>query len=226
MFLAGCSPCCRWQAHVMSLEQQGKQTFHLTGPGADQDPQGLFSIAAETGVVSVSRSLDREASDSYQVVLEADPEADPVVDPEADPEADPEVDPEVDPEADPEVDPEADPVVDPVVDPEADPEVDPEADPVVDPVVDPEADPEVDPEADPVVDPVADPEVDPEADPVVDPEADPEVDPDVLDWFLGLSLIQFPCCVRGEEEAPAVPSVLYGSLMEGSSPNMELIWCA
>ena len=51
----------------MSLEQQGKQTFHLTGPGADQDPQGLFSIAAETGVVSVSRSLDREASDSYQV---------------------------------------------------------------------------------------------------------------------------------------------------------------
>jgi hypothetical protein len=52
---------------VMSLEQQGKQTFHLTGPGADQDPQGLFSIATETGVVSVSRSLDREASDSYQV---------------------------------------------------------------------------------------------------------------------------------------------------------------
>ncbi|XP_030223150.1 cadherin-13 [Gadus morhua] len=55
------------RAHVMSLEQQGKQTFHLTGPGADQDPQGLFSIAAETGVVSVSRSLDREASDSYQL---------------------------------------------------------------------------------------------------------------------------------------------------------------
>uniref|UniRef100_A0A3P8X3L5 Cadherin-13 n=1 Tax=Cynoglossus semilaevis TaxID=244447 RepID=A0A3P8X3L5_CYNSE len=41
--------------------------FRLTGPGADQDPKGLFIIDIDTGDVSVSRSLDREAVDSYQL---------------------------------------------------------------------------------------------------------------------------------------------------------------
>ncbi|KAI4825791.1 hypothetical protein KUCAC02_021458, partial [Chaenocephalus aceratus] len=35
-------------------------------PGADQDPRGLFTIDIDTGDVSVSRSLDREAIDSYE----------------------------------------------------------------------------------------------------------------------------------------------------------------
>ncbi|CAB1418129.1 unnamed protein product [Pleuronectes platessa] len=46
----------------------GNHIFRLTGPGADQDPRGLFIIDIDTGDVSVSRSLDREAIDSYQAV--------------------------------------------------------------------------------------------------------------------------------------------------------------
>lgn len=41
----------------------------MTGPGADQDPKGLFTIDMNSGTVSVSRSVDREASDSYQVSM-------------------------------------------------------------------------------------------------------------------------------------------------------------
>uniref|UniRef100_A0A3B4Z3T2 Cadherin-13 n=1 Tax=Stegastes partitus TaxID=144197 RepID=A0A3B4Z3T2_9TELE len=48
----------------------GNQIFRLTGPGADQDPKGLFTIDIDTGDVSVSRSLDREAIDSYLVSIE------------------------------------------------------------------------------------------------------------------------------------------------------------
>jgi len=52
---------------VISPEKPGNHIFRLTGPGADQDPKGLFTIDIDTGDVSVSRSLDREAIDSYQV---------------------------------------------------------------------------------------------------------------------------------------------------------------
>ncbi|KAF7664238.1 hypothetical protein LDENG_00183690, partial [Lucifuga dentata] len=52
---------------VISTEKPGNHIFRLTGPGADQDPKGLFTIDIETGDVSVSRSLDREATDSYQL---------------------------------------------------------------------------------------------------------------------------------------------------------------
>lgn len=52
---------------VISTERSGNHIFRLTGPGADQDPKGLFTIDVDTGEVSVSRSLDREATDSYQV---------------------------------------------------------------------------------------------------------------------------------------------------------------
>uniref|UniRef100_I3JVP0 Cadherin 13 n=1 Tax=Oreochromis niloticus TaxID=8128 RepID=I3JVP0_ORENI len=44
-----------------------EQIFRMTGPGADQDPKGLFTIDMNSGTVSVSRSVDREASDSYQL---------------------------------------------------------------------------------------------------------------------------------------------------------------
>ncbi|XP_049430919.1 cadherin-13 [Epinephelus fuscoguttatus] len=55
------------RSHVISTEKLGNHIFRLTGPGADQDPKGLFTIDIDTGVVSVSRSLDREAIDSYQL---------------------------------------------------------------------------------------------------------------------------------------------------------------
>ncbi|XP_029910110.1 cadherin-13 [Myripristis murdjan] len=55
------------KSHVISAEKQGNHIFRLTGHGADKDPKGVFTIDVETGVVSVSRSLDREAIDSYQL---------------------------------------------------------------------------------------------------------------------------------------------------------------
>lgn len=54
---------------VISAEKSRSHIFRLTGPGADQDPKGLFTIDMETGDVSVSRSLDREAIESYQVCV-------------------------------------------------------------------------------------------------------------------------------------------------------------
>lgn len=55
------------RSHVISTERLGNHIFRLTGPGADQDPKGLFTIDIDTGDVSVSRSLDREAIESYQL---------------------------------------------------------------------------------------------------------------------------------------------------------------
>ncbi|XP_029290376.1 cadherin-13 [Cottoperca gobio] len=55
------------KSHVFSTEKLGNHIFRLTGPGADQDPRGLFTIDIDTGEVSVSRSLDREAIDSYEL---------------------------------------------------------------------------------------------------------------------------------------------------------------
>ncbi|CAM9153165.1 unnamed protein product, partial [Lampetra planeri] len=51
---------------LISSEKSWNHIFRLTGPGADQEPKGLFIIDRDTGDVSVSRSLDREAIDSYQ----------------------------------------------------------------------------------------------------------------------------------------------------------------
>nr|XP_019935026.1 PREDICTED: cadherin-13 isoform X1 [Paralichthys olivaceus] len=55
------------KSHVILTEKSGNHIFRLTGPGADQDPKGLFIIDIDTGEVSVSRSLDREAIDSYKL---------------------------------------------------------------------------------------------------------------------------------------------------------------
>ncbi|KAI3370827.1 hypothetical protein L3Q82_007353 [Scortum barcoo] len=60
------APFPRIIGRVISAEKSGNHIFRLTGPGADQDPKGLFTIDIETGDVSVSRSLDREAIESYQ----------------------------------------------------------------------------------------------------------------------------------------------------------------
>uniref|UniRef100_A0A671UW59 Cadherin-13 n=1 Tax=Sparus aurata TaxID=8175 RepID=A0A671UW59_SPAAU len=58
---------CVWGFFFKINEKSGNHIFRLTGPGADQDPKGLFTIDIDTGDVSVSRSLDREAIDSYQL---------------------------------------------------------------------------------------------------------------------------------------------------------------
>ncbi|XP_043979806.1 cadherin-13 isoform X6 [Gambusia affinis] len=55
------------KSHVILTEKPVHHIFRLTGPGADQYPKGLFTIDIDTGDVSVSRSLDREAIDSYQL---------------------------------------------------------------------------------------------------------------------------------------------------------------
>ncbi|KAM9854303.1 cadherin-13 [Aulostomus maculatus] len=61
------APFPRMIGKVISAEKSRNHIFRLTGPGADQDPKGLFTIDINTGDVSVSRSLDREAIDSYQL---------------------------------------------------------------------------------------------------------------------------------------------------------------
>lgn len=53
--------------HVIPSGESRKHIFRLTGPGADQDPKGLFTIDMDSGVVSVSRSLDRETTGFYQL---------------------------------------------------------------------------------------------------------------------------------------------------------------
>ncbi|KAM4553903.1 cadherin-13 [Fundulus diaphanus] len=61
------APFPRIIGKVISPEKPVNHIFRLKGPGADQDPKGLFTIDIDTGDVSVSRSLDREAIDSYQL---------------------------------------------------------------------------------------------------------------------------------------------------------------
>uniref|UniRef100_A0A3Q3VL97 Cadherin-13 n=1 Tax=Mola mola TaxID=94237 RepID=A0A3Q3VL97_MOLML len=61
------APFPRIIGRVISTEKSRNHNFRLTGPGADQDPKGLFTIDIHTGDVLVSRSLDREAIDSYQL---------------------------------------------------------------------------------------------------------------------------------------------------------------
>ncbi|KAM9376844.1 cadherin-13 [Pholidichthys leucotaenia] len=56
---------------VISMDKQRNYIFRLTGPGADQYPRGLFTIDRDSGEVSVSRSVDREAIDSYQLEVSA-----------------------------------------------------------------------------------------------------------------------------------------------------------
>uniref|UniRef100_A0A8D3D0Q5 Cadherin-13 n=1 Tax=Scophthalmus maximus TaxID=52904 RepID=A0A8D3D0Q5_SCOMX len=58
---------CFINTEVILSDRSENHIFRLTGPGADQDPRGLFIIDIDTGEVSVSRSLDREAIDSYEL---------------------------------------------------------------------------------------------------------------------------------------------------------------
>uniref|UniRef100_A0A1A8PM07 Cadherin-13 n=1 Tax=Nothobranchius pienaari TaxID=704102 RepID=A0A1A8PM07_9TELE len=65
--LRGPFPRLIGKSHVISPAKPGNHIFRLTGPGADQEPRGLFTIDINSGDVSVSRPLDREAIDSYEL---------------------------------------------------------------------------------------------------------------------------------------------------------------
>uniref|UniRef100_A0AAX7TGB4 Cadherin domain-containing protein n=1 Tax=Astatotilapia calliptera TaxID=8154 RepID=A0AAX7TGB4_ASTCA len=60
-------PFPKFIGQLISTGEPREQIFRMTGPGADQDPKGLFTIDMNSGAVSVSRSVDREATDSYQL---------------------------------------------------------------------------------------------------------------------------------------------------------------
>lgn len=52
---------------VVDSDRPEGSKFRLTGKGVDQEPKGTFRINENTGSVSVTRTLDREAIATYQV---------------------------------------------------------------------------------------------------------------------------------------------------------------
>lgn len=52
---------------VVDSDRPEGSRFRLTGKGVDQEPKGIFRINENTGSVSVTRTLDREAIATYQV---------------------------------------------------------------------------------------------------------------------------------------------------------------
>lgn len=52
---------------VVDSDRPEGSKFRLTGKGVDQEPKGIFRINENTGSVSVTRTLDREAIATYQV---------------------------------------------------------------------------------------------------------------------------------------------------------------
>uniref|UniRef100_G1TL92 Cadherin-13 n=1 Tax=Oryctolagus cuniculus TaxID=9986 RepID=G1TL92_RABIT len=55
---------------VVDSDRPEGSKFRLTGKGVDQEPKGIFRINENTGSVSVTRTLDREAIATYQLFVE------------------------------------------------------------------------------------------------------------------------------------------------------------
>ncbi|XP_039619429.1 cadherin-13 [Polypterus senegalus] len=55
---------------VISSDHMDNALFRLSGKGADQDPKGVFNINKNTGEVLVTRTLDREIIDFYNMQVE------------------------------------------------------------------------------------------------------------------------------------------------------------
>ncbi|XP_039358779.1 cadherin-13 isoform X9 [Mauremys reevesii] len=55
---------------VIDSDRTEGSKFRLSGKGVDQEPKGTFKINENTGEISVTRSLDREATPTYQLQVE------------------------------------------------------------------------------------------------------------------------------------------------------------
>lgn len=59
--------CC---LQIRSSEDKIKKIYYsITGPGADAEPQGLFSMDKDSGTLYLTQPLDREVQDRYTVSI-------------------------------------------------------------------------------------------------------------------------------------------------------------
>lgn len=63
-------PFPRAVGRVIDSDRTEGSKFRLSGKGVDQEPKGTFKINENTGEISVTRSLDREATPTYQLQVE------------------------------------------------------------------------------------------------------------------------------------------------------------
>ncbi|XP_034644847.1 cadherin-13 [Trachemys scripta elegans] len=63
-------PFPRAVGRVIDSDGTEGSKFRLSGKGVDQEPKGAFKINENTGEISVTRSLDREAIPTYQLQVE------------------------------------------------------------------------------------------------------------------------------------------------------------
>lgn len=52
-----------------TFEKETRVIYSITGAGADQEPIGLFIIDASSGILSVTKPLDREDRATYLVTV-------------------------------------------------------------------------------------------------------------------------------------------------------------